>query len=441
MIKRFIVNLFAFVFLLCAFSNCAFADTGPTTYVGGGGHTVIPIKNGNIRMVSERVVLDPVFSSEEANNGLPTIWISMIKADCRFVFKNTSKNDQEVLMGFPDNPARMMDRPGNPNFPGYSSYESSIFEFKTYINNKEVPVLKKNAAQNKDLKFLDSYPAIFIWPVKFKGGEIIEIRNTYEYRPGYWWGQNNIDYTLKTGALWKGNIEKAEIILNIDPLYVQLKGLSPKTYKINDNSIEWHLTDFKPTEDVNVVYDTNLAHEIEVAKYILSDSYEANDEERQAALFTLGKALYGKRTSEAKKHFDDLLTKYPDGAFTGDIYDVMGNYEKALEEYNKLLAGTLDEERKDYYFHKILLLPQNGEEKIDAYKQMIDYYSGFDPNDEFGMKPSKETLGSRLFPWGFVAIEKYGSKKRFAMHNLIVLYQRLGRTEEAEALKRALPKP
>jgi len=64
-------------------------------------------------------------------------------------------------------------------------------------------------------------------------------------------------YTLKTGATWKGAIEKAVITLKLDGVTAdRIVRCAPNGYQksADGRTLTWTMKDFKPTADIEVVY-------------------------------------------------------------------------------------------------------------------------------------------------------------------------------------------
>jgi len=67
---------------------------------------------------------------------------------------------------------------------------------------------------------------------------------------------------LKTGALWKGNIGKADITVEFLPHpgvnLADIVGIIiPRGYSIKGNKVVWHFSDFEPDEDIRISYQRN----------------------------------------------------------------------------------------------------------------------------------------------------------------------------------------
>ena len=62
-------------------------------------------------------------------------------------------------------------------------------------------------------------------------------------------------YTMKTGATWKDNIEKAVIEVTLDDLSkADLVTTTPAKYEDKDGVLTWTFEDFKPTQDVELTF-------------------------------------------------------------------------------------------------------------------------------------------------------------------------------------------
>lgn len=225
------------VFALCFISSSViFADDG---YFGGIGDIVFPSTGTKIRMVSETVHL----KYRPGNYG-------MVYAECDFEFVNPG-DDTEITMGFPAEPRENYD----DEFMPPDSSPTLIRDFTVFIDGKKSScVLKKitNKERIKELNFEDA----FLWKVKMPRNKIVRLHHTYNY---YVSGDNGgtvmITYILNTGALWNGRMDKAEIELDLGR-GVTANGLEvrPSNYKFKKGVIRWTYKNFKPTEDIRVVF-------------------------------------------------------------------------------------------------------------------------------------------------------------------------------------------
>ena len=226
---------------------------------GGKGAMLLPIKNHNITMVDEHIVLEAV----HVDSFEPDYW----KATCTFHFKNETSEPQKITMGFPF----------QRGYEHFGDSDESWKEKKKSFSEKRATELELPQARNFTTKVrgvdvkpreiqIDEpnspYHKAFVWDVEFAPGETIEVINTYEHdTSGSSMSDRQIHYVLLTGKNWKGGkigrsqLEvrpKEEFLLDFeDPDSVQPKGArieSDGQYK----KIVWDLKDFTPKTDLYV---------------------------------------------------------------------------------------------------------------------------------------------------------------------------------------------
>ncbi len=220
------------------------------------GNTVVPVMNDNIRMVSEEVRMFEELQAHQIETPSAVPFIKKkeevytskgMKVVADFIFGNEANEESTIKMGF----------------PYYKGNTPS--NFKVWIQNKAVIVEQgqigeKNTVviKNKNGLVLDMY----IWDVTFSPHERKKIK--VEYKGG--WGKPlhgkpyaYFIYITKTGALWRGNIEKADFYLKLTKSARTLLkrkdfklNIKPGNYVLKDDQIEWHFKDWKPTENIGV---------------------------------------------------------------------------------------------------------------------------------------------------------------------------------------------
>ena len=212
----------------------AYADGVMVIEVPGG--TVIPAQQNEIRMLKEIVK------------------VGYEKVDAIFTFSNTTNKQIRLNMGFPVE---------EDNEPLY---------FIAKVDGKEITARQKDIYKkiSKNIKALkikspySNYNSMYVWPIVFKPMEKKVVKCTYRVQ---WYGDpaqpklvGRFDYVTKTGALWKGNIKRADFYIDIQgvrPIDIKNKRvnlkINPKGYKIiNYRTVEWHFRNWKPTEDISI---------------------------------------------------------------------------------------------------------------------------------------------------------------------------------------------
>lgn len=233
-------------------STCG-ADDG---YFGGNGSIVFPSTDTDVRMVSETVNLKLVREYFDK-----THYRYQVSADCQFTFVNPGK-DAVITMGFPaeiDEQEAGRDEANEEPTPEANVDTVLVQNFKTYVDGAAVENQIKDVENVENIKGLNFHHA-FLWPVKLPHNQPIHLHNTYDFGTSGEFDSNFVSYILKTGALWAGKMDKAEITIDLDenvPGY--LLDVKPAGYTYQKGVIHWLFTDFKPTEDIFVVI-YNRAH-------------------------------------------------------------------------------------------------------------------------------------------------------------------------------------
>ena len=134
-----------------------------------------------------------------------TVGEETVRADCSFVFKNSGPACT-VRLGFPDE-----GYDGNPTSPG------GFFKgFRSYVDGKYVPTSLTTSGKPDD----EDFRYWHVKDVKFAANGRHAIRDVYSVDIG---GQiavrgfyNIAAYTLHTGASWRGNIGRSEIVVTFN---------------------------------------------------------------------------------------------------------------------------------------------------------------------------------------------------------------------------------
>jgi len=237
-------------FLLLIFgvlpSTCG-ADDG---YFGGRGSIVFPSTDTDIRMVSETVNLK--LKREYFDK---TTYRYDVSSDCQFTFVNPGK-DAVITMGFPaeiDEQEAGRDLANQEPTPEAKVDTVLAQNFKTYVDGASVENQIQDVENLENIEGLNFHHA-FLWPVKLPHNQPIHLHNTYNFGTGGQFDSNSVSYILKTGALWAGKMDKAEITIDLGenvPGY--LLDVKPAGYTYQKGVIHWLFTDFKPAEDISVV--------------------------------------------------------------------------------------------------------------------------------------------------------------------------------------------
>lgn len=94
----------------------------------------------------------------------------------------------------------------------------------------------------------------FIWQVQFGPAETKTVKVAFSFGGlSELSSYQELSYILKTGALWAGNIEQADIFWDLNGRELEVKDIRPNGYKLHDKVIHWHFEHFKPSEDIDML--------------------------------------------------------------------------------------------------------------------------------------------------------------------------------------------
>lgn len=218
------------------------------------GNTIMPLQKQNVRMVSEDVMV-----SEQA------------KVVGTYVFENLTGNQLEMKMGFPFR-------------------STSPKNFKVWIEGKPVAVEKQSKLLKGEIVLKDKYSGfsydVLAWKISFASREKKSVKIEYNTAWGSGMREETAPYYVfatVAGALWSGDIERADFQLKLDPFAAELlksnkykfKIVSkPDGNKIVTNQVEWHFRNWKPKQNLGVAVIEEDATLLEIFLNILKHSEE-----------------------------------------------------------------------------------------------------------------------------------------------------------------------
>lgn len=234
---------------------------------------VYPVDDPDIALVEEEVTV--TLSRESPRES----W-----AECVFAFQNEGPA-KEILMGFPaaaDITADFQDAPT-------AADRTSFHDFRTFRiypdgSQEEIPVsLETSVAPPGRSEETPRYSSWYVFPVSFKAGERVVLKNTYRTKNTVWSnGEVGTGYVLRTGALWKGPIGRARVTVDLGgiPLHA-LTDLSPGTFRVEPERLVWEARDIEPSFDLSVRFSIRLFSEDEIEA--MGEEFEREVERRKEA--------------------------------------------------------------------------------------------------------------------------------------------------------------
>jgi hypothetical protein len=282
---------------LLIFALSAAALQADDVALGGFGSTLLPMEVESVSMVSEEIQVE-VFRGKSFFS-------------CHFVFLNESDVDREFLIGFPASHfdwrvyAAKVDSLV-PDHLGAKAWDDlKVYDFEIFVNGESVEsrfhpgrvlaktleetggqevasflierLLRRGMAYGRyeELNWhldrpwghwppfpredLSPWDLVgwYVWPVRMEAGEKLETRHTY-------WVPHSVNgasdewlrYIITTGGYWKdGVIGKVDIVVhfnNVVPFFnfTVEPPIQPEGYVFGNETVEWHLKDLTPTEDL-----------------------------------------------------------------------------------------------------------------------------------------------------------------------------------------------
>jgi len=388
MLKTVILILLSFCVSINSFGNVA--------VFGGYGSNIELKSNADIQMVSEDINITILRSGQYSTGGAK--WFSQNKAryNCKFKLKNLSDKEIIVQVGFPLSSTENAYLFSKKN-ELYQAETISRFNFIAGTKKGTYPI--KFYPYDKKRK----YSLIFLWDMKFKPHETIDLLVTYTMsgchglgstrkRP-YTWKPYKHDYlglleygvsvifayVTETGKSWAGNIEKAVFTINdyefdnmitkrglfetteLDPYYEKkkndykdwgnkiLKRIEPtgwnKVLKNRKPVIRWEYTNYVPEKNIEIMYlQTAVPANINQFNFLLKKIKKQNERYNQSLNSRKPKVLSKsdiRNIADAILEFYGVKTNNPEikEFLSNQFWYTHGTNLKIDNEYKKFLLN------------------------------------------------------------------------------------------------------
>ena len=346
---------------------------GNVAVFGGYGSNLELKSNADIQMVSEDINIIILRSGQYSTGGAK--WFSQNKAhyNCKFKLKNLSNKEITVQVGFPLSSTENAYLFSKRN-ELYQAETISRFNFIAGTTEGTYPI--KFYPYDKKRK----YSLIFLWDMKFKPHETIDLLVTYTMsgwqglgsttkRPYTWkpykhnylnlleYGvSNTFAYVTTTGKSWGGSIEKAVFTINdyefenmitrrgifetteLDPYYEKskkqlrhwgnkiLKRIEPTGWKKVMNRkkpvIRWEYTNYVPKENIEIMYlQTAVPASIEQFDFLIEKIKRQNERYNKGRKKNLKSKVLLK--SDIKNIADAILEFYGEKTNNPEITDFL----------------------------------------------------------------------------------------------------------------------
>ena len=235
------VFLLLCVFILCALLWAPLLWANDSSF-GGTASNLIPLKNEEIQMTSEEIVVHD-------RDGYWNIHAT-------YLFTNQSSAQQKVQMGFPEQFCEPGHDCNSPTDPPY------LFDdLKIMVDGRPAQITIGKLDPNSKWKL----GRIHLFDVDFAPQAQVKIVHTYRMGiSGSIAGEHIFDYVTLTGTLWKGPIQNARFLIRLKERPFAF--FFPKSYTLVDyktiptssNSkkketlIEFKQTQWTPTQDLHL---------------------------------------------------------------------------------------------------------------------------------------------------------------------------------------------
>ena len=393
MLKTVVLILLSFCASINSFGNVA--------VFGGYGSNLELKSNADIQMISEDINITILRSGLYSTGNAK--WFSQNKAhyNCRFKLKNLSDKEISIQVGFPLG--------SNENWYTFNK-RKELYQVETISRFNFIAGTERGTYPIKFYPYdkKQKYSLIFLWDMKFKPHETIDLLVTYtmsgwqgmgttKKRPYTWklykhnylglleYGvSNTFAYVTKTGKSWAGNIEKAVFTINdyefdnmitkrgifetteLDPYYEKkknkhkdwgnkiLKRIEPIGWnKVINNKkpvIRWEYTNYVPDKNIEIMYlQTAVPANIEQFNFLIKKIKGQNEKYNQS--------LNRRKSSRKPKILSKLDIKNIADAVL-EFYGVKTNNPEITEFLNNQFwykHGTnlkIDSEYKEFLLNK-----------------------------------------------------------------------------------------
>ena len=208
------------------------------------GTGVVPLRSDDVEMVAERVDV--------------YLYQNWAYVEAVFTLRNTGPA-AELLVGFPEEHSPEGDRPGN-------LAEPRIRDFTAQVDGSPLPVAYRPGLASAALPGLE-IAGWHTFVVPFAAGQTRTVKHTYLLRSTRYSNDvTHFGYLLRTGALWKGPIGRADVLvhasggLRAGDLELLRGAYGPATsprpsrdHVVEGGVVAWHLDNLEPGPDDDVL--------------------------------------------------------------------------------------------------------------------------------------------------------------------------------------------
>jgi len=177
--------------LISLFLIINLAAIADDAYLGSRGGNVFPIiRSQSIQMIKEEIRI--------------TMGKDSCLVNCKFWFKNTKKQKETVLMGFPD------------YFKNIGQSSTPLSHFTCSINGEVTKTEKRSQTTDvENIPQLQAYEKWYCWNVTFNPGETVLVENSYKgVLGGSADGTCRFSYLIGTALTWHDPIGEGKVVFD-----------------------------------------------------------------------------------------------------------------------------------------------------------------------------------------------------------------------------------
>ena len=168
-------------------------------------------------------------------------------------------------------------------------------KFYVTINGELIEFNKMPVSTNTTLKIGAEYAFMYVWPISFQPNEKKTVECIYTASwycdVGPYPSCTHFTYITKTGALWNDTIDQADFYVTLSDYDIENYeagkidfSIEPPNYKIVGNTVEWHFSNWEPTQDISIRLARSKSYPLEdfeimallLEKLDLNKTYEGN---------------------------------------------------------------------------------------------------------------------------------------------------------------------
>jgi len=219
---------------------------------GSPGYLIVPLNESDIRLSKVTVNVKSVVVSHQGSQ------VPVPLVTSQFTLSNPSKRQVNLNVGFPMTYNTMM----------FFETEDYAKDLTFTVDGTKITPMKKNADSDDEARIGSKYHYYYAWPVTFKPGEEKIITCTYFAEWAYDQLGGLFTFIAQPGSLWRGKIDRADFSFEMNEATTRQYNdddysseIAPRGYTVKNNVIEWHFSNWLPTQDITISFEQVMTQE------------------------------------------------------------------------------------------------------------------------------------------------------------------------------------